>query len=187
MRPITTATIAFLAVCLAACQSTPGGSTVDGAAKARASIDGHAQETLSQLYAKNPGAKAEVESAAGYAIFDLSAVNVVLVVGQRGKGVLVDNKSKARTYMKALRAGTGPGLGYQQLRQVFVFKNETAMAQFKVGDSAGGDVSASATLGRDNVQQSFNPYITVYQLTEKGFAVQANWGGTAYLVDPDLN
>ena len=48
-------------------------------------------------------------------------------------------------------------------------------------------MSASATVGTGTVQQSFNPYIRTWQLTDKGFAVQANWGGTAYFVDPDLN
>jgi hypothetical protein len=60
------------------------------------------------------------------------------------------------------------------------------MEQFLLGKALGGDVSASTTVGTTNVQQSFNPYINTYQLTEKGFAIQANWGGTAYLADPDL-
>jgi lipid-binding SYLF domain-containing protein len=89
--------------------------------------------------------------------------------------------------MKAMRGGTGPGVGYQELRQVFIFKSEEAITQFKVGGKVGGDVSASMTVGTTNKQQSFNPYIKTYQITEKGAAVQANWGGTAYLVDPDLN
>src|SRR5262245_48973588 len=178
------AILALSGALLAGCASGP---KADGPAGARESIDRHAQETLDKLYAEYPDAKAKVEAAAVYAVFDLSAVNVVLLVGQQGKGVLVDNKSKERTYMKALRAGTGPGLGYQQLRQVFVFANEGALGQFKLGGGAGGDVSAGATLGTANVQQSFNPFINTYQMTEKGFAVQANWGGTAYLVDSELN
>jgi lipid-binding SYLF domain-containing protein len=89
--------------------------------------------------------------------------------------------------MNTARGGTGPGIGYQRLYQVFIFKSESALAQFKVGDSAGADVSGSATLGTTGKQYSLNPYITVYQVSEKGYAVQANWGGTAYLVDPDLN
>lgn len=175
---------AGVALILAACQSTP-----DKASSVQAqqeSIRKHADETLVRLYAEYPKAKAEIVAAAGYAVFDLSSVNAVLLVGQKGRGILVNSKTRVPTYMKALRAGTGPGLGYQELRQVFLFKNETAMEQFLVGKAAGGDVSASATVGTSNVQQSFNPYISTYQITEKGFAVQANWGGTAYLADPDL-
>lgn len=142
---------------------------------------------LEKLYAENPAARAELESANGYAVFDINTVNALVLVGAKGKGLLTDNKTGKQTYMLTVRAGTGPGLGYQRLYQIFVFKSEAALAQFKLGDAAGGDVSAAASLGTANKQYSFNPYITVYQLSEKGFAIQANWGGTAYFVDPNLN
>lgn len=147
----------------------------------------YAEESLQKLYAINPDAQKKVEAAVGYAVFDLSAVNVVLVVGQRGKGVVISNKTRKPTYMLATRAGTGPGLGYREIRQVFVFKNQTAMDQFMLGDAVGGDVSAAVSMGKESSQLSFNPYIDVYQITEKGLAVEAQWGGTVYRVDPDLN
>ena len=62
-----------------------------------------------------------------------------------------------------------------------------ALDQFKVGDKAGGDLMASTTVGTNALQVSANPYITVYQLSEKGYALQANYGGAVYVVDPDLN
>ena len=117
----------------------------------------------------------------------MSSVNAVVVVGARGKGVIVDNASRKPTYMRAARAGTGPGVGYQDLYQIFVFKSREAMEQFKLGGKAGADVGASVTAGTDAQQISFNPYIMVYQVSKSGFAVQANWGGTGYFVDPDLN
>ncbi len=146
-----------------------------------------AQLALDKLYAEKPAAKEEIASAAGYAVFNIGTVNALVLVEAHGKGVVFDNKTGKQTFMLTARAGTGPGLGYQRLYQIFVFKSEAALAQFKVGDTGGGDVSASATLGTAGKQYSFNPYITVYQVSEKGFAVQANWGGTAYLVDPNLN
>lgn len=155
--------------------------------KRRTQILDMSKLALDKLYAVNPAAKAEIESAPGYAVFSISTVNALVLVEAHGKGVVVEKKNGKSTYMLTARAGTGPGVGYQELYQIFVFKNETALAQFKVGDSLGGDVSASATLGTAGKQYSFNPYITVYQISEKGFAVQANWGGTAYLVDPNLN
>ena len=33
---------------------------------------------------------------------------------------------------------------------------------------------------------SFNPSISIYQIPESGFAVQASWGGTVYSVDSQL-
>ena len=114
-------------------------------------------------------------------------VNAILLIGATGNGVMVDTATGKRTYMRAKRAGTGPGVGYQRLAQVFVFKTQSAMEQFQSNNSGGLDVSASATLGTAGGQVSVNPQINVYQFTEKGFALQANWGGTAYFLDPDLN
>jgi len=142
---------------------------------------------LEKLYAQNPAAKAEIEAAPGFAVFNISTINALVLVEAHGSGIVVDNKTGKQTYMLTARAGTGPGLGYQELYQIFVFKSEAALSQFKVGDTGGGDVSAAATMGTAGKQYSFNPYITVYQVSEKGFAVQANWGGTVYVVDPNLN
>jgi lipid-binding SYLF domain-containing protein len=144
-------------------------------------------DVLERLYKNNPKAKKAVEAAAGYAVFDISAVYVVLFVGQQGKGVLFDNKTGKPTYMRAARAGTGPGIGAQQVHQVFVFKTRGAMEQFLLAKDAGGDVGVSVGAGKDGSVRSFNPNIDIYQLTEKGIALQANWGGTVYSVDSDLN
>jgi lipid-binding SYLF domain-containing protein len=179
--------LSVAALALAACQSAPTASGGDSLEQQRTAIREHERRTLERLYAEYPDSRKEVESAAGHAVFDLSAVNAVLFVGQKGRGVLVNHENKAATFMTAYRAGTGPGLGYQQLSQVFIFKSAAAVSQFSVGETAGGDVSAGATIGTSNVQQSFNPEITVYQLNDKGFAVQANWGGTAYVADAELN
>jgi hypothetical protein len=34
---------------------------------------------------------------------------------------------------------------------------------------------------------SFNPMLSVYQVTDSGMLLQANWGGVAYLPDGTLN
>jgi lipid-binding SYLF domain-containing protein len=188
---LTTVLVAMATLLISACQST-GSTEKQNLTSAevqeqRTKVDTMGKTALEKLYAQNPDAKKEIEEAAGYGIFDVSTVNVVLFVGSTGPGVLVNNKNKDKIYMRALRAGTGPGVGYQELYQIFVFKNTTALEQFSIGDKAGGDLSASFTAGTSGMQHSFNPNIKVYQLSEKGFALQANWGGTGYILDPDLN
>lgn len=146
-----------------------------------------AKTALDKLYAKEPDTRAVIKGATGYGVFDITTVNALVVVGARGPGVIFNNATGKPTYMQAIRAGTGPGLGYQTLYQIFVFKSAAALDQFKIGGKAGGDVGASATAGSTGKTISFNPDIDVYQLTEKGFALQANWGAAGYYVDPDLN
>jgi lipid-binding SYLF domain-containing protein len=145
-----------------------------------------AAEGLEKLYAVQPDARAVVEKAPGYAVFDISAIYALLLVGQKGKGVLFDNATKKPTFMLSSRAGTGPGVGKQRVFQIFVFKTKGAMDQFVLAGGLGGDISGSASTGTDGMVRSFNPQIDIYQITISGMAVQASWGGTVYKVDPDL-
>ena len=145
-----------------------------------------AAEGLEKLYASQPDARAVVEKGAGYAVFDVTAIYALLLVGQKGKGVLFDNATKKPTYMLSARAGTGPGIGKQRVFQVFIFKSKGAMEQFVLAGGLGGDISASVSTGTDGGVRSFNPQIDIYQLPVSGVALQASWGGTAYTVDSDL-
>jgi lipid-binding SYLF domain-containing protein len=144
-------------------------------------------EALEKLYKIQPDARKAVEGAVGYAVFDITSIYAILFVGQKGKGVLFDNKSKKTTFMTSSRMGTGPGAGKQRVFQIFVFKGKGAMDQFVLTGGLGGDVSASISTGTDGSVRSFNPDIDIYQIPESGMAVQASWGGTVYAVDSDLN
>jgi lipid-binding SYLF domain-containing protein len=146
-----------------------------------------ADSALEKLYKLQPDARKGVQGSAGYAVFDVTAVYALLFVGQKGKGVLIDNASKKATYMLSTRAGTGPGIGKQRVYQVFVFKSKGSMEQFILTGGLGGDVSASVSTGKDGTVRSFNPNIDIYQIPESGVALQASWGGTVYAVDSDLN
>lgn len=145
-----------------------------------------ADQGLQKLYKIQPDARAAVEKAVGYAVFEVDSIYAVLFVGQKGKGVLFDNATKKPIFMNSSRAGTGPGVGKQKVYQVFVFKSKGAMDQFLAAGSAGADVGASVSTGKDGMTRSFNPSIDIYQVPESGMAVQASWGGTVYTVDSQL-
>ncbi len=145
-----------------------------------------AETALEKLYKLTPEARQEIEQAAGYAVFDITAIYAILFVGQKGKGVMVDNATKKPTFMLSVRAGTGPGVGRQRLYQVFVFKSKEAMSQFTLAGGLGGDIGASVSAGKDGMVRSFNPTISIYQVPESGLAVQASWGGTVYSVDNQI-
>ena len=145
-----------------------------------------ATDGLDKLYKLYPDARQAVETATGYAVFDITSTYAILLVGQRGKGALFDNKTKKPVYMSSLRVGTGPGIGRQRVFQVFVFKSKGAMDQFVLAGGTGGDISASYSTGTGGTSYSFNPDINIYQIPESGMAVQASWGGTVYSVDGQL-
>src|SRR5262245_33035454 len=125
-------------------------------------------EGLEKLYAAHPDARAAVEKAPGYAVFDISAVYALLLVGQKGKGVLFNNATKKPTFMLSQRAGTGPGVGKQRVFQIFVFKSKSAMDQFVLTGGLGGDISGSVSTGTDGMVRSLNPQLDIYQHTRPG-------------------
>jgi lipid-binding SYLF domain-containing protein len=160
--------------------------------KVKADILAMRDKTLEELFAQKPETRDEVRKAVGYAVFNSAQINIVLFVGARGTGVLVDNATQAPTFMLATRAGTGPGIGYKDFRQVMVFKNKEVFDQFR---KLGADVAASAdatmklrTEGASaDLSTSFNPYISTYQFTDQGVLLQANWGGAAFVPYAQLN
>ena len=150
-----------------------------------------ADETLQRLYKENPEAKEELEKAYGYAVFSGTGFNLVFYVGGAGKGVAFDNATKTPVYMTMVRAGTGPGVGYEEYRQVLIFSNETLFKEFvTVGLQGNASANATVKMGEIDIDEgmaiSLVPGVKLYQLTDKGIDIQANWGGTEYLRDPEL-
>lgn len=151
-------------------------------------------ETIARLIKSRPEVKKELAKAAGYAVFDAAQSNLILLVTSHGAGIVVDNAQQKETFMKMTKLGTGPGLGHKKFKQVLIFKNRNLLTQFT---TVGADVSVSADavakfrsedkgLKLDGAT-SFNPYLSVYQMTDKGLLLQANWGGIGYLPDAELN
>jgi hypothetical protein len=74
---------------------------------------------------------------------------------------------------------------------VAIFKTPTAIDQFLLttidGQRGGLDVDANFSAGSGGTIRSFNPEITFYTVGLSGYDLQANYGGTLYLVDQQLN
>jgi lipid-binding SYLF domain-containing protein len=183
--------LAAAALGVAAC-ATPGGISADAAAKRRLQSQEMRDESLKQFYANKPELREELKGAVGYGVFDASQVNLLLYVGAVGSGILVDKDGK-ETFMKVTRAGTGPGVGYKTYRQLLVFKDQGLFDTFRsLGADVGASADATLKIGSGkgvslDGSTSFNPYLSVYQYTDSGILLQANWGGVAYLPDEDLN
>uniref|UniRef100_B1XVX2 Putative lipoprotein n=1 Tax=Polynucleobacter necessarius subsp. necessarius (strain STIR1) TaxID=452638 RepID=B1XVX2_POLNS len=150
-----------------------------------------AKTGLDALIKKNPAVQKEIDQSAGYAVFTTTNVNVFLLVVARGEGVLFDKRRKDPIFMQALKTGEGLGAGYQDQYQVAIFKSPAAIDQFLLtsidGQRGGVDVDANFSAGSGGTIRSFNPEITFYTVGLSGYDLQANYGGTLYLVDQQLN
>lgn len=188
------AVMLLAAVFLTGCQSTgPDGKplTQDQMIQKRDATLQMSKTGLDLLIKQKPSVQKEIDQAAGYAVFSATNVNIVLIVLARGEGVLFDKRRKDPIFMKALKTGEGLGAGYQVQYQIVIFKTPDAIDQFLLtsvdGQRGGVDVDANFSAGSGGTIRSFNPEITFYTVGESGYDLQANYGGTLYLVDQQLN
>ena len=95
-----------------------------------------------------PSARKAVESAAGYAAFSNFGMKILVAGGGSGKGIAVNNKTKATTYMKMAEVQAGLGFGVKKFQLVWVFETEKALNNFvNSGWEFGGQATASAKAG----------------------------------------
>jgi lipid-binding SYLF domain-containing protein len=166
----------------------------EDAAKAqkRADVRKMAGETLARLYKAQPSAKKVVESAAGYAVFSNFGMKIFVAGGGSGKGLVVNNKTRAETYMKMVEIQAGFGLGVKKFRLVWVFENQSLLNDFtESGWTLSGQTTAAAKLNEDGGAvagaMSVSPGIWLYQLTDDGLALELTAKGTKYYKDDALN
>ncbi len=151
-----------------------------------------ADETLQKLYKAQPSAQAAIKAASGYAVFNNKGAKILIGGTGSGRGIAVDNSSKRVTYMKMREIQAGLGMGVKKFSVIFVFQNKKALDDFVNGGwDVGGQTTAAAKSGDGggSLQGAVagGPGVWVYQLTDKGLALELTVKGTKYSKDDDLN
>ena len=151
-----------------------------------------ADATLAKLYKAQPSAQAAIKSAVGYAVFSTSGAKILIAGGGKGSGIAVDNASKKVTYMKLREIQAGLGMGVKKFSTIFVFKSKKAFDDFANGGREfGGQTTAAAKSGDGggSLQGAtmVGDDVWVYQLTDKGLALELTVKNTKYSKDDDLN
>src|SRR5215471_12755332 len=114
-------------------------------AKDQAEVRKAGQDALAAVYKAAPSARKAVESAAGYAAFSNFGMKILIAGGGSGKGIAVNNKTKAVTYMKMAEVQAGLGFGVKKFQLVWVFENSGALNDFIAsGWTFGGQATAAA-------------------------------------------
>lgn len=167
-------------------------AAADTKAQKQAKVRQIADQTLAKLYQARPSAKATIKAAAGYAAFSNTGMKILVTGGGRGQGIAFDNRTRKVTYMKMIEIQAGLGMGIKKFRTIFVFETKDAMDQFvNAGWEFGGQATAAAKTGdKGGAYQgavSVMPGVWMYQLTDKGLALELTGKGTKYYKDDDLN
>lgn len=179
----------LMGIALAAALPAVAASKAD---KERAEVRKTTQETLNRLYKAEPSARKAVASSAGYAVFSNFGMKILLAGGGSGKGVAVNNKSKAETFMKMVEVQAGLGMGIKKFRLVWVFEKKSDFDAFV---NSGWELGAQATAAAQTADKggsfagamSIKPGVWLYQITDDGLAVELTAKGTKYYKDDDLN
>jgi lipid-binding SYLF domain-containing protein len=182
----------IIAATLACALAVAAHAADDKKSKEQNEVRKMAQDTLQRLYEVDPKAKAAVQEAAGYAAFSNLGVKILVAGSGKGKGIAVNNKKKTETFMKMLELQAGLGMGVKKFRVVFVFDNDKVFNSFvNSGWEFGGQATAAAKAGdRGGAMAgavSVSDGVWMYQLTDKGLAVEITAKSTKYYKDDDLN
>jgi lipid-binding SYLF domain-containing protein len=173
-------------------EAVTGPPTQSDIAAARQEVQQASSAALAALYAANPAARASVEGAAGHAAFSTFGLKLMVAGGTSGKGLAVNRRTRAQTYMKMLQVQGGLGFGIDKMHLVFVFTNERALADFiNQGWEFGGQANVSAVAKGDGATYggaaAISPGVYLYQITETGLSATLTVSGTKFFVDSELN
>ncbi len=187
-----TAILKFILLTLTCSLAIGAQAADDKKAEEQQAIRKMAQDTLQRLYKAEPKAQAAVQGAAGYAVFSNTGVKILMLGSGKGEGLAVKNKSHQETFMKVVELQAGLGFGVKKFSVIFVFDNDTAFNSFvNSGWEFGGQTTAAATTGEKGGAMtgaaSVSPGVYMYQLTDKGVALEITAKGTKYYKDDDLN
>lgn len=150
------------------------------------------QQTLQQLYKTQPLARVAIQNAAGYAVFSDFGVKILFGGSGNGQGVVINNKTGQKTYMKMIELQAGLGFGVSKFRNIFVFETVEAMNSFvNSGWQFGGQATAGAIAadkgGAMSGAAAVDKGVWLYQLTEKGLNLSVTATGAKYYKNNDLN
>lgn len=177
---------------LAASVVLPGAARAVSKDEERAEVRKAAQDALTAVYKAQPAARKAIESAAGYAAFSNFGVKILVAGSGTGKGMAVNNKTKAATYMKMAELQAGLGFGVKRFQLVWVFETDQALQRFiDSGWELGAQATASAKAGDKGSSYqgavAVSPGVWLYQVSGDGLAAELTVKGTKYYKDTDLN
>jgi lipid-binding SYLF domain-containing protein len=186
LRTLLLGVVAAMFMSMVGCQSNA--ITV---AEKRQVVQDMRKESLAMFAKQRPAIEARLKQTHGYAVFSNVGVQVFLLGGEGGRGVVRDNKTGKDTYMKMGGGNVGVGLGVKDYRALIVFNNRAALDKFLTGkwqfgaeaDAAAKSGEKGGAAGGEAVAHDYDVYI----FTDAGLMLSATLGGTKFWLDDELN
>jgi lipid-binding SYLF domain-containing protein len=121
-------------------------------------LDTMADQAIAELLRKQPELKSGFDDAVGYLVVDVKITKIPVFGGGGGKGVVVNNTTGQRTYVKATRLDFGAGWGVRAFKAVLIFTDDKVLADVQDGgwfyrsgaEAAAGSAAAEGAVGPTN-------------------------------------
>ena len=162
--------------------------------KQRKKFESNKKKAIKEMYKAYPESQAAMANSYGYAAFANLGINLFVLSSGNGGGKAHNNVTGQEVFVKMISYGAGVGIGAKKYFAVFLFKDKVAYDNFLTsGWSAEGAADATADTGKEGEGGSVSAGIsvadgvTLYQIADKGFAVQATVQGTKFVVSDELN
>jgi lipid-binding SYLF domain-containing protein len=178
----------LIALSLSGCRSPEGDTISEKKESARIMCD----DSLREFYANHPDLKQKISKAAGYAVFEDLGVDIFIPSTESGWGMVYNNATGERTYMKMFSFGVGLGMGVRDFRALFVFSEQGNIRQF-IDSGWGLGVQGNAVFKFGNVGDGIGgaaevaPGIMLYKITRNGIALHATVQGTKIWGNEEMN
>ncbi|OBT09384.1 hypothetical protein A9264_08930 [Vibrio sp. UCD-FRSSP16_10] len=184
MRKVIVVGVSALSILSTGCVSTIPADERDAT---RNAIKSDSQAFINKMSDIYPEVADELDASAGYATASMSGVNVVLLGGGYGRGMIKNNDDGSVTYIDVKRYDLGAGLGLGTYEVLAIFPDEEALNDYKDGSwrtllGAEWNVKESGTSAYSDVWRTSND-VPLYVSSTTG----ATASGSARLVSVSTN
>lgn len=158
----------------------------------RAKLDDMSGQVLTRMYEKYPSSKKAVQYSYAYCTISASGVKLGILGDDHGRGVVVNNDTGKKIYVKMKEVSAGVNFGAKEYDLLFVIQNKEAWERFISGNiKFGTEVSAQASDGVNGDTfanaTTIAKGVWVYQLDKKGLAVELSFKGAKISPYKNLN
>ncbi|MBQ6029375.1 MAG: hypothetical protein IJL24_07625 [Treponema sp.] len=158
----------------------------------RTKLNQMSEQVLSRMYEKYPSSKSAIQSSYAYCTISASSVKWGFWGDDRGRGVVVNNQTGQRVYVKMKEVSVGVNFGAKENDLLFLIMNKEAWDRFisgniKFGTEASAQASDGVTGGTFANATIVANGVWVYQLDKKGLAFELSLKGAQISPYKNLN
>lgn len=136
-------------------------------------LDAMGTTAREQLLVERPELEEKLDKLPGYAVIAMTTTKIPGVGTGMGYGVIIDNRSAARSYIRVSQFEVGGGLGAQKFKLVILFKDDVPLERIKSGgwryeSSADFSANTDTSDGSSTVSSKSGKGYKVFKLAEDG-------------------